>query len=795
MKRALRIFGFGFAALVVVTIAFGFFAWHHLNQSLPVLSGTVKAAGLSAPLEIARDREGVPHILAASAADGYFGLGYAHAQDRLWQMDFQRRVAHGRLSEFLGERSFDTDRLMRTLGFNRLSERIVAKLDPQTRGALESYAAGVNAYLAQDPVLPPEFHFFNIGCEPWKPADSIGWLLVMAWDLSGNWRTELARMRFAAKLGSTRTNELMPPYPGDAAISIPDHAALFASLEPQAKALLALSPGSEQAVGSNSWVLAGPRTQSGKPLLANDPHLGLQAPALWYLAHVSTPEGNVVGGTLPGVPFVVLGRNDHVAWTMTTTGGDTQDLFIEREAPGDPKRYVTPTGLEAFQVREEVIRVGSDERKILVRSTRHGPVLSDVVKNLAKAAPKGHVLALAWTALTEDNATARAGVAISRAKNVDDLMAAARDFHAPQQNLVFADSEGRVGMVAPAILPQRHRFNEAMGRVPVPGWDAKYDWTGMLPFEQVPTVLDPPSQRIVTANHKTTPPGYEPDIGSDWFPPYRAERIEQLLALETRHSPDSMMRIQADNISRLAIELMPTALAAKPATVEGRRAQALVASWRAAMVPDQAAPLVFSAWYREMTRLVYADELGEHFAEGWEMRTQFMVNVLRRDRESAKWCDNVSTPEKETCGQLAGIAFDRAAVDLEKRYGEPSKWRWGVAHPAGGMHRPMGFIPYVGHYFNVMPESPGDGTTVNVGSFTIRDEAQPFVNRHAPSLRMIFDFSDLDRSLYMHSTGQSGNVLSPWYSSLAQRWARVEYIAIPVKPGSYEVAHSLKLVP
>jgi penicillin G amidase len=770
-------------------------AWVYLHRSLPQLDGEAVAKGLAAPVELVRDKEGVPHIFAKSERDAWFAIGYAHAQDRLWQMEFQRRVAQGRLAEFIGERAFDTDRLMRTLGLARVAERAVANADADTRSHLEAYAAGVNAFLASAPVLPVEFQVFRIAPEPWKPADSVGWLYVMAWDLSGNWRTELGRLRYAAKLGRERANELIPPYPGDRAQPLPDFKALYAEMVPEAKALLAVSPPTEEAIGSNSWVVSGARSETGRPLLANDPHLGLQAPALWYLAHLAWPSTNVVGGTLPGLPFVVLGRNDHVAWSMTTTNSDTQDLFVEKIAPGDPSSYVTPKGTERFEVREEVIRVGGEERRIKVRSTRHGPVLSDAVKSAGEAAPKGHVFALAWAALDPGNAAARPGFALNRARNRAEILAALRDFHAPHQNVVFATREGHIGFVAPALVPVRRADNEAMGRVPVPGWLAKYDWQGMMSFEQMPAIHDPPSGKIVTANHKITPPGYRPFLSVDWFLPYRAERIEELLAARPKHSLDSFGRMQADTVSRLARELLPVALAARPGKDGGRRAQAMLAQWKGDMAVDSAAPLVFIAWYRELTRLVYADELDDLFKDSWDQRAGFMIPVMKGERGYERWCDDVRTAAKETCATLAARAFDFAAADLEKRFGEPARWRWGPAHPAAGDHRPFGFFPVVSRLFNVSPETPGDSFTVNVGHMTIRDENRPFANRHAASLRAIYDFADLERSRFMQSTGQSGNVLSPWYSSFGERWARVEYITIPTRRDSIAAAHTLTLKP
>jgi len=777
VRIALRLF----AGLVVLLLVAATAAWLYLQESLPVIEGELRATGAHAEVEILRDAEGIPHIFAKSDADAWFALGFAHAQDRLWQMEFQRRVGQGRLSEFLGERAFDTDKLMRTLGIARMSERIVARLDRDTAKNLEAYCAGVNAVLDADPVLPVEFHAFHMKPERWKPADTVGWLLVMAWDLSANWRTELARLRFANKLGRERANEIIPPYPGDAPIPLPDFKALYAELTPTAGALLAAFPSEDYANGSNSWVVSGARSETGKPLLANDPHLGLQAPSLWYFAHLSMPSGNVVGGTLPGVPFVVLGHNDDVAWSLTTTLGDTQDLFVERVVPGDASSYVTPTGTAKFETREEVIRVGSEDRRITVRTTRHGPVISDAVKSAGEAAPKGHVLALAWAALTEENTVLRGGFMLNHARNVAEMHKAGRDFTAPQQNVVFADRDGHIGFVAPARVPVRRADNTVQGRVPVPGWDAKYDWVGFLPYEQMPAIADPPGGKIVTANNKVTPPGYKPFMSVDWFPPYRADRIEEMLAQAPKHSMKSFARMQGDIVSRLARELLPVALAAKPATEEGRQALALLKPWNGEARMDSPAPLVFSAWYRELTRLVYADELDDMFNESWDMRAAFMLQVMKAQNGYEKWCDDVRTAAKETCAMQAAKAFDLAAAYLAKRYGERGQWRWGSVHVAAGDHRPFSFVPVISKLFTVAPETPGDGFTVDVGHFFIRDEERPFANRHAASMRAIYDLADLDRSLFIHSTGQSGNFLSPWYANMAERWARVEYVTIPTR--------------
>jgi penicillin G amidase len=791
VRRAGKI-ALGFLLILALLFAA---AWLYLRKSLPAIDGDVTVRGLTASVEIIRDKDGVPHMFAKNARDGWFAMGYAHAQDRLWQMEFQRRVVDGRLSELLGDLSYDADRLFRTLGIARMAGRIVERMDPDTRANLEAYSAGVNAFLATDPVLPIEFQVFRLDFPAWKPQDSVGWLLIMGWDLSTNWRTELGRMRYGAKLGAQRAADLLPDYPGDTVPPLPDLKTLYASVQTEVDALAAVYPLREESAGSNSWVVSGARSETGKPLLANDPHLGLQAPALWYLAHVSTPEGNMVGGTLPGVPFITIGRNDHVAWTLTAANADTQDVFVERIAPDDETSYITPKGTAKFEVREEVIKVRSEERRLRVRSTRHGPVISDAVKSAEDVAPKGHVLSLAWSALAEDNTAMRAGFAMNDARGYDAFVAAMRDLTSPTIAVVFADTSGRIGFVMPGRVPLRRSDNSAMGRVPVPGWDAKYDWQGFLPFEKLPAVHGPTTGRIVTANHKITPPGYKPFISIDWFPPYRADRIEELLAQRPKHSVDSFRKMQADDVSRLARDLLPVALSVKPSSEAGRRAQAQLQGWKANMSADSRAALVFSAWYRELTRLVYADELGDLFKDGWDLRPAFMISVLKAERGQERWCDDVKTPARETCAEQGARAFDLAAKDLESRYGAIDGWRWGSVHTAASDHRPFGYVPYISRFFNVSPQTAGDTYSINVGHFFIRDEARPFANRHAASMRAIYDLADLDRSLFMQSTGQSGNVLSPWYANFAERWAKVEYIAIPASREAIAAQHRLTLSP
>ena len=743
-----------------------------------------------------RDRYGIPHIFAASNEDAFFALGYVHAQDRLWQMEMGRRIAAGRVSEIVGPAGLETDRFLRTLGVRRAAEANLRALDAETRKLLEAYAAGVNAFLASGPVLPPEFWLTGARPEPWTPLDSMAWGKMMAWDLGGNWRSELLRMRLAKTLPLARIHEFLPPYPGEQAPVIADLKELYGTMERDAIRLAKFAPDND-GLGSNNWVVSGERSTSGKPLLANDPHLGLTAPPVWYFAHLSAPGINVIGATLPGVPGVILGRNERIAWGMTNTGPDVQDLYIEKlDAAGG---YLAPEGARPFQVIEETIKVkGAEPEKLRVRISRHGPVISDVTRSAQEESPRGHVIAFAWTALAEDDRTMRASLQFARALEWDGFLAAARDFQSPQQNMVYADVDGNIGFVAAGRVPLRKAGNDLMGMAPAPGWLAKYDWTGYIPFEQLPRSFNPASGAVVTANHRITPPGYEHFISSEWQPPYRADRIQQLLDATPKHDVPSFARIQADVVSLAMRELLPKLLATRPRSEEARKALELLRKWDGAMELDRAEPLIAWAWWRELSRAIYADELGNAFQQNWLSRAVFTANVLSGDPESARWCDDVRTQAVETCEEQLAQSLDAALADLARRYGsDPSRWRWGEAHAARHEHRPFGRQPLLAKLFDIRVPSPGDAYSVNVGRSNLNDEAEPFANRHAASLRAIYDLSNLENSLYIHSGGQSGNILSEHYKAFTEAWAKNEYIPMRVERKTLEAEphQVLRLLP
>ena len=801
-----------FALVVLVMLALAA-AYFYLRGSLPREEGQIRLGGLEKPVEVVRDVYGVPHISAASVDDAIYALGFVHAQDRLWQMEVNRRTAAGRLAEVFGASALEADRFLRALGVRRAAEANLKRLDKDTRALLETYAAGVNAFMNTKPVLPIEFWLTGAKFEPWTPVDSLGWIKMMAWDLSGNWRNELLRMRLSKTLPLSRIHEFLPPYPGEAPLEITDLRKLYNSIEKEAPRLAEKS-GSEpdiphirisgsdpdfqaEGLGSNNWVVSGARSATGKPLLANDPHLGLTAPAVWYFAHISAPGLEAIGASLPGVPAIVLGRNSHFAWGFTNTGPDVQDLYIERlDGAGN---YLTPDGPKPFTLHEEVIKVkGGVDVRLQVRVSRHGPVISDVSRVAQEASPRGHVIAMQWTALREDDLTMQSAVKIARAKDWPGFVAALRDYHSPQQNVVYADAQGNIGFVAAGRVPVRKPDNDLKGLAPAPGWMAKYDWAGFIPYEELPRAYNPADGAITTANHRITPRGYPHYLTSEWQPPYRANRITELLGAVRSHSVGSFARIQGDVVSQPVKELLSRLAKVTPKSEQGRRALQLLQEWDGAMLADRPEPLIMSAWWREFSRAIYADELGDNFRGNWLTRAQFLINVLNDKDRQGRWCDNTRTKAVEHCDDLLAKTLEDALADLRKRYGDDmSAWRWGAAHSARHEHRPFGRVVWLAPFFDFTAPTGGDAYTVNVGRTRLEDAARPFANIHAASLRAIYDLSDLDNSLYIHSGGQSGNVLSPHYKAFTQAWAKGDYIPMVTERKRIEAdgVKRLRLVP
>ncbi|MEO8260432.1 MAG: penicillin acylase family protein [Acidobacteriota bacterium] len=822
-------------------------AYLYARRSLPALDGTIVAAGLAGPIEIVRDADAIPHIFATAKRDVLYGLGYVHAQDRLWQMEFQRRVGFGRLSEIFGEATVPQDRFLRTVGYGRTARAAWSGMAPGARAEIEAYVAGVNAFIAahRGSRLPPEFTLLRFAPEPFDGADVVVWQKMLAWDLSGNYALELLRRDLAARVGTEALAELMPPYardglsilpwlkpPGVARATspaVPDgreapftgRAASWSTAfargisggHPAVRDLL-LGGTVTEALGSNNWVVDGTLTASGKPLLANDPHLSSRIPSTWYLVHLSAGSYDAIGASIPGTPAIVLGRNRFIAWGATNVAADVEDLYQER---------LDPTGRFAeFRGRQEPLKIipetiivkGGPPVAIEVRISRHGPLVSDAINanNAATAAgrtlPALEPLAFRWTALDPGDSTTAASMRMSEARNWEEFTAALSDFVVPSQNFVYADTAGHIGYYAPGRIPIRARGD---GALPSPGWTGDSEWTGWVPFDDLPHAFDPPGHAIVTANQRPMPAAYPYLLGVDWPEPYRAQRITDLLRASPRLTPAVFATIQADRLSLHAQAVLPVLLGrATPESAADRQAIDLLRQWHGDAGGGSAAAAIFEAWFLRLAPALLTDDLGAAATASYEGRysfvTRFLIDTLTADaapaepaaahrRGSAHWCDDSRTPARETCAAVVTATLHDAVQELTGRLGNDlTRWRWDSLHRAVFPHSGLDSVASLRALVSRSVPSAGDWSTVNVGAVAAD---RRYDQMAAPGYREIIDLGSVTASRFMDAVGASGHFLSPHYDDFLSDWAAVKYRPMRMERADIEqgaIGH-LRLVP
>ncbi len=795
-------------ALVLLIVAVGAGAYVYLRQSLPDYDADATVAGLSGPVDIVRDADAIPHIFASTRRDGLFGLGYVHAQDRLWQMEFQRRVGHGRLSEIFGAATLPQDRFLRTVGFGRAARSAWDHLPADARQQIDAYIAGVNAFIDthRGRLLPPEFTLLRFAPEPFTGPDVLVWAKMMAWDLSANYSSELMRHDLVAKVGVERMGQLLPPYPPDGLSILNDQRSapdshdesgqrtitpltstdawpaferMLRDGNPMVAALL-LQGARHEAVGSNNWVVDGTLTATGKPLLANDPHLAAHVPSIWYLAHISGGDVDLIGATLPGTPAVALGRNGYIAWGATNVAADVQDLYRERLDPTG--RFAEFQGQqEAITVVPETIAVkGGSPVVINVRITRHGPLISDAI-NANNAAAKNppataalEPLAFRWTALDDEDQTVAAYMRLNEARSWSEVTEALRDYSTPSQNFVIAEESGHIGYYAPGHVPVRASGD---GSQPTEGWTGDTEWTGYVPFEDLPHIYDPPSHFIVTANNRPSAAPGAPLVALEYPNPYRAQRIVELLreySADRKLSPADFARIQADTISLHARSLLPRLLAhVQPTTTLDRRAVEILRAWDDDARGDAAAPAIFEAWFLRLAPAIVGDELGaviESYQGRFSSITRFLEATL--DANPA-WCDNVTTPIRESCDAAVTTALHVAVEALSERMGrEPERWRWDTVHPAVFPHQGLDTVPVLHRLLSRSVPNGGDWSTVNVGPVAVD---APYEQQSIPGYRQIIDLSPANDSRFLEAVGPSGHFLSAHYDDFLGDWKAVRY--------------------
>jgi penicillin amidase len=766
-------------ALVVIVIVLGAAAiWIRLWRATPQVSGSIVLVGVSAPVEILRDVEGVPHIRAATEADAMFGLGVAHAQDRLWQMEFQRRLGRGRLAEILGPDGLRTDRFFRVLGFDRVAADNWPRLDARTQALADAYLAGVNNWIAHlsAGTLPVEFALLGAKPEPFTREDLLAWSKVMALGLSTNWRDELLRARIAGRLGGDAAAILMPAYTAGGPIIVPDGLGSTASTQKPVASAIAAPPVSDRTLAalmraapdiasgiaaSNNWVLHGTRTATGKPILANDPHLGTRIPSVWYLAQVSGGTLDAIGATLPGLPGIVIGHNQRIAWGETNLMTDVEDFFVERV---NARQEVLYRGAwEPMRLRRELIKVkGAPDEVLVVRSTRHGPLVSDILPGSTES------LALRWTALDPEDRTLDAFLGANLAGNWDQFTAALSRLHAPMQNFVYADVDGNIGYFAPGAIPIRPRAN---GTLPVPGWTGDDDWTGYVPLDMVPRAFNPARGFVVSANNQALPDGYRYVISTNYEPGYRAARITAMIEQRPKQTVEDVARMQADVLSAQAAVLRPWLLRGESRGERAADAKARLSQWDGAVRADSSAAALFETWKAAAARRIFADELGAELWQEYDQAPSWKAKALHAlaGLGESSWCDDVTTEPRETCAATLGLALDDALRDGAARFGsaDVASWRWGAGNTVVFPHLPFEFSALLRPLFSRRVEAGGDDVTVNP---VMRARDDTIVS----SYRQIVDLSNLDASRFNHTVGQSGQLLGGHYDDLLDKWRRVE---------------------
>jgi len=772
-----------------------------VRRSWPQIKGTAQADGLQAEVTVIRDSWGIPHIYASNSHDLFFAQGYAHAQDRFWQMEFWRRIGSGRLAEVLGESALDSDRFIRTLGWHRTAAQEVELLDDESRVALEAYAKGVNAYIsAHQDRLGLEFTILGLTGvklepEPWTVLDTLTWAKVMAWDLSGNMSSELLRAHVAARLGTPAVGLVVPGYPADHPVIAP-HPLAGTALDAVPDAALDTHVlGSGDGIGSNNWVVAGNRSETGTPLLANDMHLGIQMPSIWYeIGLHCDPVGpecpyNVVGYSFAGTPGVIVGHNDRIAWGVTNLGPDVQDLFIERVNPENPNQYeFQGQWLDMEIIREEIIVAGKDEEGdeqgdeqgdeeqpvvVNVRVTRHGPIINDVVGGAEEEWAFGwQPLALSWTAL-QPGTMVRSILLLDQASNWEEFREALSYWSVPSQNFVFADVEGNIGYQAPGRIPIRASGN---GSMPAPGWTGEYEWVDHIPFDELPRAFNPPEGYIVTANNAVVGPDYPHFISMDWAAGYRARRIVELIEADPSLSVADMQAIHGDSSPIWARDVLPYLLTL-PSPEEPRLAEALelLRTWDGRAMRDSAGAALFEAFRLHLIDLTFGDELGEQLLRRARGRAAVALEDFLAD-EASPWFDDVTTREVETRDEILLQALEEAEEELTETLGRNmSRWRWGDLHTATFENQSLGQsgIGPIEALFNRGPV-PVDGAiaTVNLTSYSLNN---PYTVNHLVSQRQIVDVGDFSRSLSMHTTGQSGHAFHRHYDDMIDPWRNIQY--------------------
>ncbi|MEW5783667.1 MAG: penicillin acylase family protein [Bacillota bacterium] len=775
--------------IVMVLLLAAVIAVYFLSRrGLPRAQGMVSAE-VGAAVEIYRDEYGVPHIIAQNMEDLCFAQGYVQAQDRLWQMDLSRRGVGGRLSEILGESFVDTDRFTLTVGFYRAARASYEQLNSGSQALLEAYARGVNAFIEDNRgKLSLEFVLLGYEPEPWKPVDSMAIGKYMAWYLGGNMNTELFLSALIEQVGEEMALELFPDYPETGPVIVPTVEQESAFKPDDVPALIRLSRLAElngraayvPGLGSNNWVVSGAKTVGGGAMLANDMHLGMGLPSIWYANHlILEGEFNATGVMFPGIPGIIVGFNDHIAWGVTNTGPDVQDLYLIKLNPANPHQYLYQDQyVDAEVIVEELwVKDESEPRQVEVVITRHGPIISDV-------AELDQPISLCWTALSPTREL-EAVQGFMKAQSWAEFSAALENFMAPAQNFVYADQEGNIAYRANGLIPIRRNGS---GLLPVDGSTDEFEWEGYIPWDELPALYNPPEGIIVTANHRVVDDDYPYFISSEWAPPYRAMAILRELEGKERLSLEDMVRAQTSYFNTQAELLAPimidTLLLLSSLDEAEHKALLLLEEYSREPIDDaaNAAPLIFHSLYLKLLEHIFADELGEDMFERL-LHSRVVTNCFDRMLSSGEssWFNNVHTPQQEKRSDIIVSAFRETVLELKERLGpDPARWQWGNLHTITLTHN-MGSVKLLERVFNRGPYTiGGSGNTPANMSY---QPTEPFKVTHSAPWRYMVDLNG-HTALDILSGGNSGHPFSEHYNDQTDKWLAGDYKEMIFQPSA-----------
>ena len=794
--RILLRIAIGSIALVVCAVVV---AYYIAARSLPDYDAKLELPGALGKIEVVRDTANVPHIFADQNEDVFFGLGYVHAQDRLWQMSMMRRTAQGRLSEIFGPDTVHIDTYMRHLDLYSTAVRSLSVQSPETLAALNAYARGVNARLHEINTYArgrgaPEIFLFNAPFATWQPADSLVMLKLMSVTLSSHMKREIRRAKVSLALPDPeRIIDILPDHPATATIALPDYASLWdtpmfetALVDASSDHPLAPWKSIEHAGASNAFAAAPARSAAGGTILANDPHLELTAPTIWYLARMELSMGGMIGATIPGIPLILSGRSEKLAWGMTSSYLDDQDILMEEVNADTPTEYRTEEGWKKFRTRQSIINVADGTPKTLtLRWSDNGPILPLDMFDLASVTPRGHVPALSFSALSPADTTMTAAFNMIQAENVTDAIAALEGYIAPSQNVTFIDRDS-IGFKVIGAMPKRSISHQTQGRMPALGWVRDNQWDGRLPYSDNPEVINPQTGIIGNTNNKTTDADFPNHVSFEWGDSQRINRLKRLMEMRKVHTRESLIEAQLDTVSFTAQSLLPligkelwfTGEAGERGTLAWQRTTALslLADWNGEMNEHLPEPLIYSAWLRAIQTRLIRDELGPLAEEFTHVEPLFIERVYRDIEGASVWCDVIQSAPVETCDQIASRALDDALVWLSDNFNrDPNALRWGDAHQATHDHAVLGKIPVLHYFANIRHSTSGGDNTLLRGR-TRGGDVYPFHNVHAAGYRSVVDFADPDSSVFVTSTGQSGHFLSRHYDDLGQLWRLGEYV-------------------